>query len=172
MNLKFYLIILFLFPAISFCCSCNFELEYSESLEHEIKESECIFLADVVEIDTSTSTFKFIIIEEFGVIEAGHSMIGNYNRYCGPIVDEPGLWLLYGNTNIDGQFSINSCGLTRSLNNPNSNIISKIPPPNDPNYSDQINSKRLLEFERKEHKKAVKQFYKEIAILRNRKMLI
>ena len=119
------LLILFLtllIPKVSFACEClPSSLVSAQKIEFE--NSDCILIGEVLEIDPKNDTFKVKVIESFNGDENDIVYNGIYNRFCAPIINKKGKWLIYGNINDDGLLEINACGLTRSFKNPEDNIF-------------------------------------------------
>jgi hypothetical protein len=109
-------------------CTCSFPKNLKAIQDYEFENSECIFIGEVIEIDPINSLFQFKVVESFKGEEIGTVYTGNYDQMCGPIIDQTGNWLIYGNFNNENQIVINHCGLTRSLNSPEDNISATKPP--------------------------------------------
>jgi hypothetical protein len=148
-------------------CDCAISKSLKATQDREFENSECIFIGEVLEINSEKDTFKVMVIESFNGDENGIIYDGKFNRYCEPIIDEKGKWLIYGNFNSDNLIEINYCGLTRSFKNPQNNIsASKPPPPLPPNAK---KSKSQTEKERYEWKlRAKTDLENEIIDLRKR----
>ncbi len=115
-------------------CTCSVPKSLKAIQDFEFENSECIFIGEVLELDPDSSIFKFKVVESFKGEEIGTVYSGKYDKMCGPIIDETGNWLIYGNFNDENQIVINHCGLTRSFNKPENNIsATKPPPPPTPN---------------------------------------
>ena len=82
--------------------------------------------------------------------------------------NEKGIWLIYGNYNANNLIDINSCGLTRSFNNPQSNITAtRSPKPillPDENLTQSQIEKRMVKWE----SKAKLDLKNEVSYLRKR----
>ncbi len=110
-----------LIPNVSFACEClPRSLVSAQNIEFE--NSDCILIGEVLEIDPKNDTFKVKVIESFNGDENEIVYNGIYNRFCAPIINKKGKWLIYGNINDDGLLEINACGLTRSFKNPEDNF--------------------------------------------------
>nr|WP_298996048.1 hypothetical protein [uncultured Allomuricauda sp.] len=109
-------------------CLCKVLESLKEIQDLEFKNSECIFIGEVLEVDAFNDSFRFKVIESFKGEERGEIYNGKYDALCGPIINETGKWLIYGNFNKENQIIINHCGLTRSFNKPESNISASKPP--------------------------------------------
>jgi hypothetical protein len=151
--------------AIACTCSVPKSLKAIQDYEYEI--SECIFIGEVLEIDSILSRFTFKVLESFKGVENGTIYIGKYDPMCGPIIDEIGKWLIYGNFNDENQIVINHCGLTRSFKRPEHNVSATKPPmPPLPNKKE---TKSEIEKEMTEWRLRAKlDFENEINELRNR----
>ena len=82
------IIILTSSKAIACTCSVPKSLKAIQDYEYEI--SECIFIGEVLEIDSILSRFTFKVLESFKGLESGTIYIGKYDPMCGPIIDETG----------------------------------------------------------------------------------
>lgn len=111
-----------------FACSCKVPENLKAIQDLEFENSESIFIAEVLEVDTSKNSFTFKIIESFKGEEKEEIYNGKYDEMCGPIVNETGKWLIYGNPNNKNQIVINYCGLTRSFKKPENNVSATKPP--------------------------------------------
>jgi len=111
-----------------FACDCKNLGNLKVLQEIEFDNSECVFIGEVLEIDSDNNTFKVKVIESFKGNELGKTYNGIYDKFCGPIIDEKGKWLIYGNFNSKNQVEINYCGLTRSLSHPENNVSGSKPP--------------------------------------------
>jgi len=139
-------IILILISFKSFACSCAIK-KLSDWQKFELENSECIFIGEVLNIDAENNTFEIKVIESFNGDEKGKVYNGIYDSMCGPIIDEKGEWLIYANYNSESQIEVNTCGITRSLKNPDKNISATIlPPPSYPNEKKSITEKKIAEW--------------------------
>ena len=117
-----------------FACSCAIPKSLKAIQDYEFENSDCIFIGEVLEFDSTYNTFKIKVVESFNGDEKGKIYNGVYDQQCGPIIDGNGKWLVYGNINSENQLEINTCGLTRSFKNPESNVSATKPPrPAQPN---------------------------------------
>ena len=116
------LFLTFLVPNISNACECPLPKSLESVQKREFENSDCILIGEVLEFDLENDTFKVKVIESFNGDENGKIYTGIYNRYCEPIIDKKGKWLIYGNTNKEGLLEISLCGLTRSFENPEKNM--------------------------------------------------
>ena len=116
------LFLVFLTPCISNACECKIQKRLESLQNLEFENSECILIGEVLEIDSENDTFKVKVVESFNGDKTGKIYSGIYNRYCEPIIDQKGQWLIYGNINEQGLLDINSCGLTRSFAHPEKNF--------------------------------------------------
>ncbi len=120
--------ILILTSSKAIACTCSVPKSLKAIQDYEFENSECIFIGEVLEIDDVRSVFTFKVLESFKGEEHETIYIGKYDQMCGPIIDETGNWLIYGNFNDENQIVINHCGLTRSFNKPEDNISATKPP--------------------------------------------
>lgn len=148
-------------------CSCAIPKSLNAIQDYEFENSECIFIGEVIEIDASHENFKTKVVESFSGDKIGTVYNGIYDKFCGPIIDEKGKWLIYGNFNSENLLEINTCGLTRSFENPENNIsVTKPPRPLPPNKKE---SKSQIEKEITEWKLRAKSDLEiEITDLRKR----
>ncbi|MEY8022141.1 hypothetical protein AB8P51_14985 [Muriicola sp. SD30] len=156
MKASFIVLILLLFVSTQcIACICKVPLELKALQEHEYKFSDGIFIAKVTEIDSSTSSFQFIVLESLKGENYSRKLKGTFKGDCTPSIRHKGKWILYGQFDNDNIFRINACGLTRSFKHPYSNIrATKGPPPPPPR--EPINDSAI-----KTHKKLTKKWFKE-----------
>ncbi len=122
------LILGFLLASKTFACSCKTK-SLAERQKWETENSECIFIGEVLEINESDWTFKIKVIESLdGGDKKGNVYIGKNLKYCSPYVSETGKWMVYGNIE-KGFLRLNSCGISRSFQNPTTLTADHIPPP-------------------------------------------
>jgi hypothetical protein len=150
-----------------FACDCKVPKSLKAIQDREFENSECIFIGEVFKIDTDKNTFEIKVIESFRGNKIGTVHIGIYDQLCGPVIDEKGKWLIYGNYNSDNLIEINACGISRSFGNPEYNTLATRPPkPISPNEKE---SESQAEKKRAEWKlKAKSDLENEIADLRKR----
>ena len=168
-KIKIILILLFISSINLYACNCKYQGNLEVLQNIEFNNSECIFIGEVIDIDSENNVFEVIIIESFNGIEIGEIYSGLYDKYCGPIINEKGKWLIYGNFNSENQIVINHCGLSRSFENPENNTSASNPPePLLPNTliskSESESEKRMTEWK----KRAKSDLDKEIIYLRKR----
>jgi len=120
--------ILILTSSEAIACTCSVPKSLKAIQDYEYEISECIFIGEVLEIDSIPSRFTFKILESFKGVENGTIYIGKYDPMCGPIIDETGKWLIYGSFNDENHIVINHCGLTRSFKRPEHNVSATEPP--------------------------------------------
>lgn len=149
----------------SFACICKFK-KLSEMQKLEFENSAYIFIGEVLEIGASHKMFKIKVIESFKGGAIGTVYNGSNNKFCGPIINEKGKWLIYGNFNVENLLEINTCGLTRSFEHPEKNISATrlpIPPPSTKKSESQVEKRK-----RQRKLKAKFDLDKEIADLRKK----
>lgn len=112
--------------AVACTCSVPKSLKAIQDYEYEI--SECIFIGEVLEIDSELNIFTVKVLESFKGVENGTIYIGKYDPMCGPIIDQTGKWLIYASFNDENHMVINHCGLTRSFKRPEHNVSATKPP--------------------------------------------
>ncbi|WP_438423875.1 hypothetical protein [Aquimarina macrocephali] len=161
------ILILTLVSTKAIACNCAIPKSLKAIQDHEFENSECIFIGEIIKIDSENNSFEIKVIESFNGDEIGKTYSGIYDKYCGPIIDEKGKWLIYGNLNSENLIKINTCGLTRSLKNPENNISATIPP--EPLAPNETGSKAKFAKQRVEWKiRAKSNLEKEIIDLRKR----
>jgi len=166
-TLNILLLILTLISSKAIACNCTIPKSLKAIQDYEFENSECIFIGEIIKIDSENNSFEIKIVESFNGDEIGKTYSGIYDKYCGPIIDEKGKWLIYGNFNSENLIEINTCGLTRSLENPENNISATIPP--EPLAPNETESKAKFEKQRAEWKiRAKSDLEKEIIDLRKR----
>lgn len=100
----------------TFACDCGFK-SLAELQTKEIEISECIFIGEIIEIN-SDLTYKIRVIESLdGGDLQDNVYIGKNWKSCQPYVEEEGFWLVYGRTE-NGFLKMNICGLSRSFDKP------------------------------------------------------
>ena len=121
---KYYSILIFWIIGIFeiHACNCPIVKDLKKIQQYELDNSECIFIGEVISVDRENELFEVRVFESFNGETIGNIYVGTYDSQCGPIVDEKGKWLIYGNFGKDSELMVNSCGLTRSFENPQNNI--------------------------------------------------
>ncbi|WP_396591161.1 hypothetical protein [Allomuricauda sp. R78024] len=150
-------------------CSCKVPESLKEIQDSEFENSECIFIGEVLEVDAFNNSFKFKVIESFKDEKSGEIYNGKYDALCGPIINETGKWLIYGNFNDENQIVINHCGLTRSFNKPENNISTLNPPPMPPQPDEKVTESKDEKEITKWRLRAKSDLNNEIIALRKRK---
>ena len=161
------LFLTFLVTSKAFACDCKVPKSLKAVQDREFENSECIFIGEVIKIDTEKNSFEIKVIESFSGDEIGKIYSGIYDDLCGPIIDEKGKWLIYANYSSDNLIEINACGITRSFKRPEYNVSATRPPePLPPNEKE---SKSKAEKKRAEWKlRAKSDLENEIIDLRKR----
>lgn len=138
------LFLTFLISSKSVACDCKAPKSLKEIQNREFTNSKYIFIGEILKIDTKTHTFKIKVIESFKGVKNGKVYSGIYNKFCGPVINEVGKWLIYANYHSGNEIKINACGITRSFKNPESNISATRPPkpPSSNLTKSQINKER------------------------------
>jgi len=155
----------------NYACSCSPPGKYEVALSKEIEYSDNVIIGEILEISDNQKVITLKVKEIFkGELKQGQIITFKNNYYCEPFVDELGDWLIYSRM-LDGEFSINPCGLSRSLKNPIKNRYFSVIPPPAPQHPDSLLSKSELELWASELKaeqlpKAIKQTELEIEFLR------
>jgi len=127
-TLNILLLILTLISANGIACTCSIPKSLKAIQDYEFENSECIFIGEILKIDTENNTFEIKVIESFNGDENGKIYNGIYDIFCGPIIDKIGKWLIYANYNSDNIIEINECGITRSFLTPEHNLSATRPP--------------------------------------------
>ncbi|EDP95317.1 hypothetical protein U8527_15965 [Kordia algicida OT-1] len=120
-KLNILLLIITLFSLKAVACNCSIPKSLKAVQDYEFENSECIFIGEVLKIDSEKNTFEVRVVESFNGDEIEKIYSGFYDNQCGPIIDEKGKWLIYANL-YGNKIEINTCGLTRSFEYPESNI--------------------------------------------------
>ncbi|NDV15659.1 hypothetical protein GO009_06435 [Muricauda sp. TY007] len=130
--MKYSIYILFLILTLTSAkvnaCTCKTPKNLKALQDYEFENSEFVLIGKVLKIDLNNNTFQVKIIESFKGEEKGKIYNGIYDKYCSPIIDKKGKWLIYGNLNSEKLITINTCGLTRSFESPENNISATYPP--------------------------------------------
>jgi hypothetical protein len=114
----------------SLACDCKIPKSLKEIQNREFTESKYIFIGEILKIDSKKNTFEIKVIESFKGVLNGKVYRGIYSQWCGPIIDKSGKWLIYANRKSDNLIQIRTCGITRSLKNPENNIsATRVPDP-------------------------------------------
>lgn len=99
-----------------FACDCGFK-SLAELQTKEIEISECIFIGEIIEIN-SDLTYKIRVIESLdGGDLQDNIYFGKNWKSCQPYVEEAGFWLVYGRME-NGFLKMNICGLSRAFDKP------------------------------------------------------
>lgn len=118
------LIIIALFLGMnSFACTCGRPISIEAIQIGEFEDSECVFIGEVLEVNTEEKSFKIKVIESFKGSDVETIYFGTYDEQCGPTIYEKGKWLIYGDLNDQNIIEVNECGLTRSFANPEYNAV-------------------------------------------------
>jgi len=118
------LIIITLFLGMkSFACTCGRPISIEAIQIGEFEDSECVFIGEVLEVNRKEKSFKIKVIESFKGSDEETIYAGTYDEQCGPIINEKGKWLIYGDLNDENVIEVNICGLTRSFTNPEYNPV-------------------------------------------------
>lgn len=155
-------------------CDCKTSsLKKLQDLSYD--ESPLIFVGDVLTSNQKTGTYKIKVVEIFKGQTKTTIIEGKSLTSCSGFPDR-GRWIIYTETYKDGVIDFNSCGLSRSFENPQFIMVTeyKVPPPpskeyeTESKYSIQAN----IDFERamlKLKEKALTDLEIEIEDLRKRK---
>ncbi len=154
MNRKEILILLFLILVSNQAnaCICSKPESLKAIQDYEFENSEFILIGEVFKINRENQTFEIKVIESFKSAEVGKTYTGIYDKWCSPIVNQKGKWLIYGNYNSENKIKINNCRLTRSFKNPESSIsATKLPKPLLPNTTESktTSKKRMTKWKAK-----------------------
>ncbi len=151
-----------------FACECSPSPQLTESQKKEFKQSDYVLVGEVLSISDDHTHFIIKLKEVFkGNLVVGQVLQFDNNYFCEPYVRQTGDWLVYGKVE-DGQFTMNLCGLSRSLDNPEENRYFNgigIPPPPPPG------SAGLAEVETEESRSKRKAKMIETALVETRKEL-
>jgi len=166
--MKKFLIILVLISAEIIACQCPFKT-LSDWQKSEVKNSQCIFIGDVISINQADSTFIIKVIESLdGGDDIGNLYIGKNWKVCGPDVGKKGKWIVYGNI-YDGFLTLNSCGISRSFDYP---VIFPAPPPLElfeQNLTEKERDKKIQDLRSENIRKGKKDLKLELNALRKRR---
>ena len=120
-KLNILLLVITLVSTKAIACNCPIPKSLKAVQDYEFENSECIFIGEVLKIDSEKNTFEIRVLESFNGDEIGKIYSGFYDKQCGPIIDGKGKWMIYANS-YENKIEINTCGLTRSFEYPESNI--------------------------------------------------
>ena len=169
MKQKIITILFFIFFVTnSFACICV-PKRLSDLQQSEIKNSECIFIGEVTEINNSNNTFKIKVIESLdGGDSKGNIYEGRNWKYCAPYVNSKGKWLIYGKME-EGFLHLNMCGISRSFENPQEvyNSVSA-PLPTSKKENEKTKKLKWEKWKRDNHEKSQADLKIEIIALRQR----
>jgi len=128
--IKKILILLIIFisnPA--YCCDCK-DLGPLESLRLiSFKNSELVFLGELIEFDTSDYSFTFQIIEIFKGKSKTKLIKGKSFDSCSQFPTDKSKWIIYANYRESDYIDISNCLASRSELNPICIGCYTIPPP-------------------------------------------
>ncbi len=170
MKNKLILLIYFLATLTSYACTCVPPLKLDSQRTEEFEKSKVIITGIVSKLNQKEQKFELKISEVFkGNLKINQDIIGQAIFSCVPFVDKNGEWLIYGNYE-NGMLTINTCGLSRSLNHPEENRHFIMPkPPPDLKITESDREKLIRKNNKKEKKLAMKELEYELAELRKRK---
>ncbi|WP_405207178.1 hypothetical protein [Aquimarina sp. LLG6339-5] len=127
-----------------FPCTCGLS-RLSDKQKWEMENSECIFIGEVLEIDSANHTYKVKVVESLdGGDEVENIYLGKNWTSCTPYIGKKGKWIIYGYME-EGFLRLNLCGISRSFNYP---VVNPAPPP-----FPQLNEKPKSKIERKNQSK-------------------
>ena len=165
------ILLIFFININSFACSCV-PSKLSIKQKQEIENSECVFIGEVININSENNTYEIIVKESIDGNESiGEIFIGKNHKYCTPNITKKGKWIIYGK--IEGDFLVtNICGISRSFENPELNLYTQIPrlipTMNEKEYWKNKKEKRYEKWMQENKKNAQIQLKKEIKALRKR----
>ena len=83
MRFPFIILIWILTSSKAIACTCSVPKSLKAIQDYEYEISECIFIGEVLEIDSILSRFTFKVLESFKGLESGTIYIGKYDPMCG-----------------------------------------------------------------------------------------
>lgn len=103
---------------MTYGCDCMYIDDLQAWQVEEALLSDCIFIAEISDVDPNLGRFQLTVVESFDGDAVGTMYTGVYDMFCGPYVAEEGRYLLYTRFTEDGLLSVNSCGVSRSFTHP------------------------------------------------------
>jgi len=174
MKILSFIFILSIMPVISsITCICPpiEKLEITQIKEYN--SSEVVIIGNVNFVSENSKEFKLSVVEVFkGDLKENDIIKGVNFLSCEPTVNTIGKWLLYGKLQ-SGILEINSCGLSRSFDNPMQNRHFQFIQPPPATYGDSliiVDDKEIYELEKEIEKKAFDELKHEIHLLRKQKL--
>ena len=143
-------------------------MRLSDHQKYEVENSEYIFIGEVLEIDNSTDTYVVKVIENLKNCDnEGVIYIGKNWTTCNPNIDSKGKWLIYAK--LDKYYlRVNSCGISRSLDNPQKVFNSVAPPIPKKNETKEEYMIKRDEWKKVNTKKSKEDLINEIKALKER----
>ena len=159
--------ILLLSIYFSTLCTCPPQ-RLSDLQKEEIKNSEYIFIGEVLEINHLEDFYTVKVIEPLdNRNNQGTIYTGKNWKSCSPYIDSKGKWLIYGNMEKDF-FRVNLCGLSRSFKDPEE-IFNSVPAPRPIKNENEAEKKiRWKKWKKLNNQKSKEDLHKEISVLRER----
>ena len=105
-------------------CDQN-KINRDSSVNVGLRNSDMVFLGDLMNRDTTTGTYEFKIIELFKGEYSKEIIAGCIKNSCSMFPYYKGLWIVYANKKTDSIIDINMCGQSIPLNR----AEGLIPPP-------------------------------------------
>jgi hypothetical protein len=99
-----------------FACQCH-ERSLREAVEISTKESQIIFVGDVLTSDEKKGIFKMKLVELFKGESKTKTIEGKLINSCSGLPVK-GRWIIYAVTSENGVIDLDLCGPSRSFENP------------------------------------------------------
>lgn len=139
------IILLFLTWTDLFACDCH-RRTLAEAQRRSIETSQQIFIGDVLTSDNDKGTYEIKIVEIFKGEIKPKTIKGKVMTSCSGFPDK-GRWIIYATIFDNGVIDFDSCGPSRSFENPHHIYIwtadYKIPPP--PTRESEMDSKYSIQ---------------------------
>lgn len=147
--------------------ACDCSSTSLDSLQKKFyKNSDIVFLGEIIEIDTINMKVVFIVYETFKSKNENKKISVVYtSSSCSYLPTGKGLWIVYGKYNNDSTISISTCSPTRSNISPFISSVNTLP-----YLPEKFRKKELEEFRFKyiiKREEAIVEWYNELYKLRN-----
>ena len=146
-------------------CICPPKMNLLKIQKNEMKNSDCIFIAEIIEVYDNL-TYKIKVIESLdGGDTYGNIYIGQNWKTCHPYVENKGKWIMYGNMD-NGFLKLNTCGISRRFDYPVVKHLAPPPKPQEKPKSDEQQKKDFNKLREKSIQIGKSQLKTEIMTLR------
>lgn len=130
----------------SFSCDCK-SLDCDSLQKVSFKHADLVFLGNLVVSDTATKTYTFKILELFKGTYEEKTIVGAFSHsLCKIFPNDRGLWIVYANFINDSTITMDWCGFSRSMANPQEApcYVNQTPPPPPPEINDNRTENEII----------------------------